>query len=680
MITGVQSVPGVIANADDFVLNNQETDRGTISAVADQRTLFELYYRGYKGAIDAGVGSFMCSYNKINGTYACENNATLGDLKNPRGLNFSGWVLSDWGGVHSTVPSALAGLDVEMPGASYFGAALAAAVAAGEVPLPLIDDKVLRILTPMFSAGLFDIPPQGRADSNVSSARHAALARTLAASGTVLLQNTPGVLPLSNPASILVVGDAAHNQPYCCGDGSGGLIPPYVVDPLAGITARAGPGVNVSYQPGLPFFQNITTWFSPSRGDHFLDFACDECYGLYAAVRVEGFASAAPCPALGCVQLGLWYNDASSSNLVILDGMAPPAPGYAYVRPLGYALPLNYSGPAKTAPLELWRGMDTPTGQPPNSHLDFWTLSAGASRAEASAKGYTRVAALALLPLEPAVLPPPPAPTAEAVVVVVATGSGEGRDRASLSLSDRDNALVANLVAALPGRVVVVVNGPGAVLMPWAPLAGAIVMQWYPGQEMGNALADVLWGDVNPSGRLPLTFPAREADGPLQSPQQYPGVNGTVEYTERLLIGYRYWDAAGLAPLFPFGHGLSYTSFAYTNLTVDAAGADVRVAFAVQNTGAAVGKEVAQLYLAFPAAAGEPPLVLRDFAALPLAPGETTNVEFVLDQRAYSVWDEAAYAWKTVAGGEYGVAVGASSRDIRLKGAFVPAAEAPRQL
>ena len=616
------------------------------------------------------------SYNRINGTYACENNVTLGDLKNPKGLNFSGWVLSDWGGVHSTVPSALAGLDVEMPGAEFFGDALAEAVAAGSVPLPLIDDKVLRILTPMFSQGLFDIPQQGRADSNVTSDRHAALARTLAASGTVLLKNAPGVLPFVNPASILVVGDAAHNQPYCCGGGSGGLIPPYVVDPLAGITARAGPDVNVTYQPGLPFFQNLSTWFAPSRGDHFLDFACDECFGLYSVVRVEGFASATPCPTIGCVQLGLWWNGASQSNLVILDGMAPPAPGYAYVRPLGYALPTNYSGPVKTAPLELWKGMDTPTGKAPDSHLDFWTLATDASRQDAMARGYTKVATLALLPLEPVVVPPPPAPTAEAVVVVVSTGSGEGHDRVTLSLSDSDNTMINNLVAALPGKVVVVIYGPAAVLMPWAPLAGAIVNAWYPGQEMGNALADILWGDVNPSGRLPLTFPVQETDGPLQSPEQYPGVNGTVVYSEKLLIGYRWWDAAGVAPLFAFGHGLSYTAFAYSGLTVDATSAapSVLVSFFVQNMGAAAGKEIAQLYLAFPASAGEPPLVLRDFTALPLAPGETTLVHFTLDQRACSVWSVADYAWQPVSGGTYGVSVGASSRDIRLTGSFTLAA------
>jgi beta-glucosidase len=262
------------------------------------------------------------------------------------------------------------------------------------------------------------------------------------------------------------------------------------------------------------------------------------------------------------------------------------------------------------------------------------------------------------------------------IVVVVATGSGEGRDRPSLSLAPGDNAMISTLVAANPGKVVVVVNGPGAVLMPWLEDeggVGAVVMQWYPGQEMGNALADILWGDTNPSGRLPLTFPRAETDGPLQTPQQYPGVDGNVYYTEKLLIGYRYWDAAALEPLFPFGHGLSYTSFEYSGLSVSGGGgggaAPVLVTFNVSNSGGVFGKEVPQLYISFPAAAGEPPFQLRDFEVVPLAPGETGQVVFTLDSRAISIWDVETYAWKVVPG-TFGVSVGASSRNFRLKGSF----------
>jgi beta-glucosidase len=495
------------------------------------------------------------SYNRINGTHACENSVTLGDLKSPKGLNFSGWVLSDWGGVHSTVPSALAGLDVEMPGDSYFGSALLAAVQSGQVPLSNIDDKVLRVLRPMFAQGLFDIPQQGHADSNVTSDRHNALARDLAAAGTVLLVNKPGVLPLSNSvATITVVGTAAHDKPYPSGTGSGGLSLPYLIDPLEGIAARAGPGCNVTYMRGITVFQNITQFFSPSRGDHYIDFACEECGGLYTEVRVEGMASDSPCPQLDCIELDLWYNVGTQGNLILPKGMDPPMPstGYQYVRVLGYALPLNYSGPVPTATLELWKGMDTPTGQPANSHLDFWTLASDASRAAAAAAGYTKVAAIGRLAL--ASLAPTPQPiTSEKIIIVVSTGSGEGSDRPTLNLTAEDTTMVSQVLAAHPGEAVVVINGPAAVTMPWAADAGAIIMQWYPGQEMGNALADILWGDVNPSGRLPVTFPTSDADSPLHSAAQYPGVDGVVNYTEKLLIGYRYWDSENLVPLFPFG-------------------------------------------------------------------------------------------------------------------------------
>ncbi len=534
-VSGVQSVPGVMANADDFVLNNQETSRDSVSSECDQRTLFEMYYRGYKGAIDAGVASIMCSYNKINMTYSCENPVTLGDLKNPRGLNFSGFVLSDWEGTHSTVAAALSGLDMEMPNADFFGPSLVVAAAAGAVPPSRLDDMALRVLTPMFRAGLFDGPaPNGREDANVTSAQHSALARSLAAAGTVLLQNRAGVLPLTAaPAvkTLLVLGDACGPAPQCCGTGSGAVLPPYVVTPLQGIAARAA-------RAGVA---NVT--FAP-------------------------------------------------------------------------------------------------------------TPVAGAMNATAAA-----------------------AAAFDAVVLCLSSPSGEGADRPSLALAPGDDALAAAVAAAQP-RTVVALQVPGATLLPWAPAAGAVLVTWFAGQEMGNALADILWGDVNPSGRLPVTFPAREADGPLQAPQQYPGVNGTAVYSEKLLIGYRWWDAAGVAPRFPFGHGLSYTAFAYSGLTVDATSAApaVLVSFSVQNTGAVAGREVVQLYLAFPASAGEPPLVLRDFAALPLAPGETTLVHFTLDQRAYSVWSVADYAWQPVSGGTYGVSVGASSRDIRLTGSFTIAA------
>jgi beta-glucosidase len=251
----------------------------------------------------------------------------------------------------------------------------------------------------------------------------------------------------------------------------------------------------------------------------------------------------------------------------------------------------------------------------------------------------------------------------------VSTPSSEGSDRPNLDLAPADDAMIVAATAAQP-RAVVVLNAPGAVAMPWAPAAGAILHAWYPGQEMGNALADVLWGDVNPSARLPLTIPMDDAQDPLPTPEQYPGVNGTVTYTERLLIDYRWFDASNVTPRFAFGHGLSYTSFAYASLSVAGDGvAGVTVSFTLTNTGARAGREVPQLYLAFPAAAGEPPLVLRGFDSVEVAAGASAPVTFHLSPRDMSTWDVGAHAW-ALARGDFSIVVGASSRDARLTGAF----------
>jgi beta-glucosidase len=524
----------------------------------------------------------------------------------------------------------------------------------------------------MFANGLFDIPPSGSEDTNVTSARHSALARTLAAAGTVLLKNDAGVLPLADDVkNIVVVGAAADATPYCCGSGSGGLSPPYVVTPLDGIRARAG-SANVSYVLS-DTFANVSTWFSATRGDHFLDFACDECYGIYVDVRSEGFLSTGECPAeLGCVELALWWNAASQSNLVIPaapSSYTPPA-GYAYVRTLGYALPLSYTGALPTQVLELWSGMDTPTGAAPNSHLDFWTLASDASRAEATAKGYRKVLDVGRVLLAP--LSPAPPAVDGVVIIVVSTPSSEGLDRADLNLAAADDALIASWAAANPTNTIVVLNNPGAVVMPWSGAASAILAAWFPGQEMVNALADILWGDVNPSARLPLTFPASNADTPLANASQYPGIDGEVFYSERLNIGYRYWDSAKIEPLFCFGHGLSYTSFTYSALTIDSAVAapNVTVTFTVTNAGAVSGREIPQLYVSFPAAAGEPPSQLRGFTAIGTLPGESVNVSFALAPRDLSIWDVDVHDWALVKG-TFGVSVGASSRDARLSGSFV---------
>ncbi|MFJ4186308.1 glycoside hydrolase family 3 C-terminal domain-containing protein [Kitasatospora sp. NPDC089509] len=257
---------------------------------------------------------------------------------------------------------------------------------------------------------------------------------------------------------------------------------------------------------------------------------------------------------------------------------------------------------------------------------------------------------------------------AEVAVVVVGDQETEGADRTSLDLAPADDALIRAVARANP-RTVVVLDTGGPVTMPWLDAVPAVVEAWYPGEQSGAALADVLFGDADPAGRLPVTFPTSADATPIRDAAQYPGTDGTYHYTERLRTGYRWYDASGTAPLFPFGHGLSYTDFGYTGLTVngpDRAGR-VRVGFDLTNVGPRTGTEVPQLYLTFPSAAGEPPQQLKAFDKVTLAPGASTHVELRLDRSAFAVWDPDVHGWG-VPGGRYGLTVGSSSRAPRLRG------------
>jgi beta-glucosidase len=257
----------------------------------------------------------------------------------------------------------------------------------------------------------------------------------------------------------------------------------------------------------------------------------------------------------------------------------------------------------------------------------------------------------------------------EVAVVMVGDNEAEGKDRPSLALDGNQDALVAAVAAANPHTVVVVKSG-GPVLMPWVSSVPAILQAWYPGQQDGAAVASVLFGDVNPSAKLPITFPAADADTPANTAARFPGVNGVAEYSEGLQVGYRWFDAQGKEPLFPFGYGLSYTTFAFSGLSVRSAGDGATATFTVRNTGHRAGAEVAQLYLGFPAAAGEPPRQLKGFSRVELAPGQSRRVTIHLDARAFSVWNAGSHAWTPVKGG-FTVQVGDSSRSLPLRAPLV---------
>lgn len=259
------------------------------------------------------------------------------------------------------------------------------------------------------------------------------------------------------------------------------------------------------------------------------------------------------------------------------------------------------------------------------------------------------------------------AKAAEVALVMVGNRDAEGKDRASLSLEEGQDDLIAAVAAANPHTVVVLKTG-GPVLMPWLDQVSAVLEAWYPGEEDGNVVADLLFGAVNPSGKLPMTFPKTEKEVPASTPEQYPGVNGNATYSEKLLVGYRWYDAKKVEPLFPFGFGLSYTTFTFANLEVSPFAADRRMTASVDiaNTGARPGADVIQVYVSAPAAVGEPPQQLKGFAKVMLKPHETRRVTVTLDPRAFSIWDDAAKRW-TVVAGEHRILVGDSSRNLPLQ-------------
>ncbi|MDE3068083.1 MAG: glycoside hydrolase family 3 C-terminal domain-containing protein [Verrucomicrobiota bacterium] len=522
-IQGIQG-QGVIANVKHYLANNQETDRFTVNEIVGERALREIYLPAFEASVKKGrVASIMAAYPKVNGAYCCQNAEFL-DQVLKKEWGFQGFVTSDFGAVHSTVPSALAGLDLEMPTGKYFGSALEAAVKSGQVPMSVIDDKLVRRFRTMMQFGLFDHPLQPKP---IPARKDGKEALRIAEEGMVLLKNAGDELPL-DPAKLHRI---AIFGPYAAkamtgGGGSSHVVPLYTVDPVAGIERRAGAKVKTDLADGKDIDQAVAL-----------------------------------------------------------------------------------------------------------------------------------------------------AKSADVAIVMVGDRETEGHDH-PLTLAGNQDQLVEAVAAANPHTVVVLRTGSAA-LMPWLDKVPAILEAWYPGEEDGHAVAAVLFGDVNPSGKLPLTFPKQLGDLPAHTPEQYPGVDGVAHYSEGIFVGYRHIDARDIEPLFPFGYGLSYTTFDYKNLRIvpshvslaDDSKAAVAVDLQITNTGKRAGEEVVELYVGLPStpAIPQPPRQLKAFAKVSLKPGQTRRVRLRLDAHSLACWNTAAHRWNILPG-TYHIMAGASSRDIRLQG------------
>jgi beta-glucosidase len=679
-IRGIQR-QHVIATVKHLVANNQEILRSSINVVAKRRTLEEIYQPAFRMAVQqAGVGAVMCSYNRINGTYACENAEELTDTLRDA-WRFDGMVMSDWGALHSTVKAARSGLDLEMPGVadeahprpidqlfgSYFNSKLRAAVLNGSVPTATLDTMVTHILTAMFRIGLFDhrLPdPAVVKNTVVSTPAHLALSTKIAEDGTVLLKNTGSLLPLNagTVRSIAVIGDAASEHPQTAAGGSATVLPSQpVVTPLAGITGRAGPRTTVTHARGT--------------------------LGV-------GALPAVPASAFGRGLAVTYYRTSDLSGSPVATGTVPN---------------LDITGtPPPVATLPTWSARYTGTITAPatgdyrfslsaGAYVHVWidnrpavsfipmrepvqngliTLTAGqhAIRVEVTPVQATLVTVdmfavtpglhLGWQPQENLMISQAAAAAraASVAVVVASAPAAEGMDRSTLALPADQDKLIAAVAGANP-RTVVVLNTSSAVTMPWLAKAGAVVEAWYPGQTSGTALAHVLFGDANPSGKLPVTFPAYDAQVPARSTVEYPGDGSDVYYDEGLLVGYRWYDAMDQTPLFPFGYGLSYTSFRIGSLSLTQNHGQIVAAVTVTNTGSRAGAEVVQLYVASPASAHEPPRQLKAYTKVTLPAGGSRRVRLTLDVTSLASWDNPATGW-TVHKGTYRFSAGDSSRHL----------------
>jgi beta-glucosidase len=663
-ISGLQA-KGVGATIKHFVGNESEIQRTTMSSEIDERSLREVYLLPFEAAVKrANTWAVMSSYNRLGGIYTSEHAWLLNTVL--RGdWGFDGVVMSDWFGSHSTAATVNAGLDLEMPGpARDRGNKLIAAVESGEVSRETVRERVLNVLCLMERTGALNDHShwEERADDRPE---HRALIRRAGAEAAVLLTNN-GVLPLAG-GTVAVIGPNAKTA-QIMGGGSAQLNAHYRVSPFEGLAAALGDVTyaygcdNAKFQPTLPgplkmeLFPNrdlagtpvavdempeaMGFWFGRLKGD--VDAA-------YFSARISALFTA---PATGAWRLGV---RAAGLARVRVDGVQLVEAWESWTRGTTFF---------EEGCDEVLADLPMVAGQTYAIEIDFASATSENLAFSALAVGLG--------------LPSGDAEIAEAVAVAKAADTAilfvgrdaswdtEGADLPGIALPGRQAELISAVAAVNPNTVVVLQTG-GPVEMPWLDEVAAVLQAWYPGQEAGNAIADVLTG-TEPGGRLPQTFPARWADGAAQTQdlEIYPGLDGRVRYEEGVFIGYRHADKTGTPPLFPFGFGLSYSRFELSDFVVD--GLTVRATLC--NIGDHAGSTVVQLYVAPAAAAvARPAKELKAFSKHHLAAGESVPVAFTLTPRDCAWFNVDARAWQVEAG-RYGVLLGQSAGDLTLAGSF----------
>jgi beta-glucosidase len=664
VVTGIQA-QGVVATVKHFAANNQETERGTIDARVSTRAMEEIYLPAFRAAVEQGhAWAVMSAYNRLNGTY-CTANDWLNNKVLKGDWGFEGVLMSDWGAAHDTLGVANGGLDLEMPKGQFMNpAALAPLIASGQVGLSTIDDKVRRILRLEIASGFLD-RPQVSGSAPRDDPRSAAVALQVEREAIVLLKNDRGTLPLASKKRrrIVVLGPNASNYP--AGGGSAHVEPFHYVSVVEGLRKVAGPKVTIDVVPGPgPELLDSLARTAAYEGPLTLKFISGDwnttrkVIATLSDTRIDhDWTGGEPAPGVPLTGYQAQWSGsirpAATGNFIfMLRGQ-----GGVSVNLDGRNIIGSWfcGGDTLFAEVPLVAGRAYPIEV--NVHYDNKGSPAVRFAWGAAPPLLTDAEAQRVR-------------TADAAVVCAGFNlmlEGEGSDR-TYELPGRQPELI-RAVSALNPRTVVVLNSGGSVeTASWIDRVPAVLQAWYPGQEGGRAVAEVLTGKVNPSGKLPMTYERRWEDTP--SFGHFPGEKGKVDYAEDILVGYRWFDAKGVAPLFPFGFGLSYTTFSYDKFHIEATGdGHWAVTFQVTNNGTQTGDEISEVYVSPPVTsrAGRPIRELRGFSRETLLTDQSITVTIILDRHAFSYFSEAKGDW-VVEPGTYTVEVGTSSRKILVGG------------
>ena len=674
-VKGVQS-QDVAACLKHFIGNDTEYERHLVSSNIDEKTLREIYLLPFEMGIKEGNAQVvMSAYNKLNNIYCSSHKELLIDiLKDEWG--FDGYVVSDWGAALETEENAKGGLDLEMPGpGNVWGDQLFAAVSEGKVEEELIDDKVRRILNIANFSKRFENPTNKPEQSN-NSEEHRKLLKKAAASGMVLLKNND-LLPLkSNVKNLAIIGPNAK-EAQIIGGGSASLKPHYQAHPLEAFQNKLGDHTNISYAKGChthKFLPRVNEGFMDDKEGFLVEYFEGSNFDENLLVQehlignkfwvFEGFAkdviakferpdisvrfSCAYTPDISGQHefeiFGIGKARLFIDGEELIDNWTETSPGEAF---------FSFSSDSKRALVNLIEGTTYQLEIRYKFEGNFPAIYIGC---QAPDKVNLFDEALEV------------ASAADQVILIVGTNSDwetEGNDRSDFNLPVNQNHLIEEVLRVNPNTLVVLNTG-SPVKMPWADKAEAIMQTWFAGQEFGNALVEIITGEINPSGRLPTSFPKNIEDTPAFN--SYPGKDLQMHYDEKLLVGYRWYDKKNIKTLFPFGHGLSYTNFEYSDLEVDVRATNMASCkFSVRNTGQVAGIETAQCYVSFKTIDdSEPEKTLQGFSKIALNPNDESSIEINLNSRNFSSWNVAKRSWE-VRAGSYEILIGSSAENILLQ-------------